>query len=129
MLIKLTHKQLYETNMPQNDDKFLLILEKLTDISERTARIEVEQQYIKADLEEVKKQDAIQNQHLAEHIANSKAAHARLDLNAQLLEDYGTRIKTLEEPSKFLSLLKKYSIYVAGLGAAIMTIYKWFHKG
>ena len=39
--------------MPQ-DDKFLLILEKLADIGERTARMEVEQKNMKEDLNEVK---------------------------------------------------------------------------
>lgn len=111
-----------------NDDKFLMILDKLTDISERSARMEVEQQYMRNDIEKVKDQDEVQNKLLAEHIANSHAAHQRLDVNQKMLETFESRIKSLEEPRTFLNLFKKYLLWLAAVGGAILAIIKWFPK-
>lgn len=118
--------------MPQ-DDKFLLILEKLSDISERTARIEVEQKNMKDDLEEVKRQDSIQNQLLAEHIRGVDTQALRLDneIEARKLMDekvslLRNRVNKLEEPSKFLEIAKKYILYVAAVGGAIAALVKLF---
>lgn len=116
------------------DDKFLLILEKLSDIGERTARMEVEQTNMKDDLEEVKRQDVTQNQLLAEHIKGVETAQLRLDneiLARRSIEaiqnDLKSRVEKLEEPTKFLINLKNYTLYVAALGGAILAIMKWFN--
>lgn len=119
--------------MPQNDDKFILLLEKISVIGERTARMEVEQRNMKEDLEEVKRQDITQNELLAEHIAGVQTAHARLDNEIEarkyleLSQDkLQSRVERLEEPSKFLKNLKKYILYVAAVGGAVAGIVQWF---
>lgn len=117
------------------DDKLLLILEKLSTIGERTARMEVEQQNMKEDLEEVKRQDDIQNQLLSEHIKGVETQAARLDneiLARRSMEqtqiDLKSRVEKLEEPNKFLATAKKYLLYVAAVGGAVMAIMKWFQS-
>lgn len=116
-----------------HDDKFFLILEKLTDIGERTARMEAEQRNLKEDMDSVKRQDEIQNRLLAEHIKGVETANARLDneiLIRKSLEltssDLKSRVDKLEEPSKFLEIAKKYLLYVAAVGGAVTAILKWF---
>lgn len=120
--------------MAGKDDQFLLILEKLSDISERTARMEVNQSNMKDDLEEVKRQDVHQNRLLAEHIAGVETQALRLDNEIQIRKDLKeeqdnlkSRVAALEEPSKFLYNLKKYTLYIAALGGGILAIMKWFH--
>lgn len=122
--------------MPHSDDsKFLLILEKLSDIGERSARMEVEQRNMKEDLEAVKKQDEVQNQLLSEHIRGVETQAARLDneiLVRRSLEqqaaDLKSRVDKLEEPSKFLVTAKKYLLYISATGGAIVAILKWLER-
>lgn len=116
------------------DDKLILILEKLSTIGERTARMEVEQQNMKEDLEEVKRQDVHQNTLLAEHIKGVETAQLRLDneiLARRAIEasqaDLKSRVEKLEEPKKFLVNLKSYLLYIAATGGAILAILKWFN--
>ena len=122
--------------MPHSDDsKFLLILEKLSDIGERSARMEVEQRNMKEDLEAVKKQDEVQNQLLSEHIRGVETQAARLDneiLVRRSLEqqaaDLKSRVDKLEEPSKLLATAKKYLLYISATGGAIVAILKWLER-
>lgn len=114
------------------DDKFLLILEKLSDIGERTARMEVSQSNMKEDLEEVKRQDTIQNQLLAEHIKGVETAQLRLDNEIlarksieQAQNDLKSRVDTLEEPKKFLMQIKQIALYIAAISGAVLAIMKW----
>lgn len=117
--------------MPQNNDKFLLILDKLSDISERTARMEVNQDNMKEDLEEVKRQDVTQNALLAEHIKGVETAQARLDNEIQarkLLQEeqinLKSRVALLEEAPKFRATLKQYLIGIGGVAGAMVAIFK-----
>lgn len=120
--------------MPKsNDDKFLILIDKISEIGERTARMEAEQKNIKEDLEEVKRQDTIQNQLLDEHIKGVETAHARLDNEIQIrttiqaeFKNLNSRVASLEETPKFLKSLKKVLLYVAAVGGAITVIYQWF---
>jgi hypothetical protein len=116
-----------------SDDKnhFLLVLEKISEIGERTARMEVEQKNIKEDLEEVKIQDVKQNELLAEHIAGVKAAHARLENEIRVRElleaeqrSIKSRVDKLEEAPRFRSSLKQYLLGLGGIAASIVTILK-----
>ena len=117
-----------------NDKNFqLLVLEKLGDITERAARIEVEQKNMKEDLEEVKRQDTVQNQLLAEHIQGVQTQALRLDNEIEsrkLMQESYAKLKEcvdkLEEPNKFLATGKKYLLWIAAVGGAIMAILKWF---
>lgn len=121
--------------MPRDDNKFnILLLEKISEIGERTARMEVSQSNMKDDLEEVKRQDVRQNELLAEHILGVQTAHARLDNEIEVRKslemiqlNLQSRVEVLEEAPKFLSNLKKYLIYIAAVGGAVMAIAKWFN--
>lgn len=117
--------------MSQNDDKFLIILEKLSNINERTARMEVEQKNMKEDLEEVKRQDVHQNELLAEHIRGVETAQLRLDneiLVRRSLEnttnELRSRVSALEEAPKFRATLKQYLLGIGGVAGAMVAIFK-----
>lgn len=118
--------------MTQNDDRFILILEKLSNINERTARMEVEQKNMKEDLEEVKRQDVQQNQLLAEHIKGVETANLRLDNEILIREtiqtsqaDLKSRVEKLEEPKKFLLQVKQIALYIAAISGAVLAVMKW----
>lgn len=116
-----------------NDDKFLILIDKISEIGERTARMEADQKNIKEDLEEVKRQDTIQNQLLDEHIKGVETAHARLDNEIEIrktiqseFRNINARVSSLEETPKFLKSLKKVMLYIAAVGGAAVAIYQWF---
>lgn len=110
----------------------LLLLEKVTEVSERTARIESEQVFIKEDLENIKEQDLIQNKLLAEHIRGVQTANLRLDNEIEsrkLMQETQTtltgRVSTLEEAPKFRANLKQYIVGIGAIAAAIVAIFKF----
>lgn len=116
--------------MPVSDDK---ILEKIIEISERSARMEVEQQVMKVALLKISDMDEVQNRLLDEHIKGVATANARLDNEIIMRtalevrqEMLANKVEKLEEPRKFLSNLKVIVLYVAAIGGAALTIYKWF---
>lgn len=117
--------------MSQNDDKFLLLLEKISEIGERTVRMETEQKNMKEDLEEVKRQDVQQNQLLAEHIRGVDTQAKRLDneiqsrkLLQETAENLKSRVAILEESPKFRATLKQYILTAGGIAAAIVAFLK-----
>lgn len=118
--------------MSQDNKNFqILLLEKIAEISERTARMEVEQTHMKQDLEEVKRQDVQQNQLLAEHIQGVQTAQARLDNEIQarkLIQEeqemLRTRVSILEEAPKFRATLKQYVITIGSIAGAIVGLIK-----
>lgn len=115
-----------------NDKNFqIILLEKIAEIGERTIRMEVEQNHIKQDLEEVKRQDIQQNQLLAEHIQGVQTAQARLDNEIQarkLIQEeqdmLRTRVSILEEAPKFRATLKQYIITIGSIAGAIVGLIK-----
>lgn len=116
-----------------NDDKFILILEKLSDIGERTARIEVEQKNANTRLEKIESHDEVQNQLLAEHIRGVETANSRLDNEIEIRRTLETeqallksRVTVLEEPKKFLIQVKQIALYIAAISGAVLAIMKWF---
>lgn len=120
--------------MPDSNSKLLVLLDKISEISERTARMEVTQDHMKQDLdrmkddiEVIKKEDAVQNQLLAEHIAGTVANTNRLELEIKARQDLEARISKLEETPKFLSFTKKIAQYVAIIVGAAIAIKKLFH--
>ncbi len=117
--------------MPQDTKFHILLLDKLAEIGERTARMEVEQKNMKDDLEEVKHQDVKQNQLLAEHIQGVQTAQARLDNEIQarklVQEEHEllkSRVNALEEAPKFRATLKQYFMSIGGIAAAMVGILK-----
>jgi hypothetical protein len=118
--------------MDKDNKSFLIsILEKLSEVSERTIRMEVEQTNMKEDLEQVKLQDVRQNQLLAEHIAGVQTAQARLDneISARkLIQEEQTllksRVAALEEDPKFRATLKQHIITIGAVSAAVVALIK-----
>jgi DNA-binding transcriptional regulator GbsR (MarR family) len=116
---------------PKNDDNLLLILGKLSEISERTARIETKQEYMQADIETIKVEDARQNVLLAEHIQGTVTNRQRLNLEIKAREDVEraqaeltSRVSKLEEAPKFLEALKKYAKWLTVVAGAVIIILK-----
>jgi xylose isomerase len=117
--------------MPNQDDKFLLLLEKISEISERTVRMETEQKNMKEDLEEVKRQDIKQNELLAEHIAGVDTQAKRLDNEIEIRKSIQeetmsikSRVERLEEAPKFRATMKQYIIFAATLLSALVAVAK-----
>lgn len=113
------------------DDKFLILIDKISEISERTVRMETNQDNMKEDLEEVKRQDVKQNELLAEHIKGVQTAQARLDNEIQarkLMEEQQTLLKSrvdlLEAGPKFRATLKQYLIGGGAIATAVVAIFK-----
>lgn len=109
----------------------ILILERLTEMSERTARMEAEQKNMKEDLEEVKRQDVLQNELLDEHIRGVQIANSRLDNEIMIRkaievqsENIKSRVEILEEAPKFRASLKQYIVGVGSVAAAIVAMLK-----
>ncbi len=109
-----------------SDYKF--ILEKLTEIGERTARIETDLSNVKEDVSNIKDQDEIQNRLLAEHIAGTITNRDRLGIEIKNREDLAIRVSTLETLPNFLKLSKRYIIQIVSLGGALFAIFEWFKK-
>lgn len=113
--------------MPQ-DDQFRMILEKMTEIGERTARIETRVESVERAVEYIKEEDAVQNNLLAEHIAGVRTNRKRLELEKQerlqSFEQLGRRVDSLEAVPKFLTSLKKVMLYLAAIAGSILTITK-----
>lgn len=114
------------------DDKFILLLDRISEVSERTARIEAELSNVKNDVEGINYQDAIQNKLLEEHIRGVHTANERLsnEIEARKLiqaqqESLQTRIVSLEEAPKFRATLKQYLIGIGGIAGAIVAILKF----
>lgn len=117
----------------KDNESFLLLLEKVSDISERCIRIETKMEAVEKDVEIIKNEDRIQNELLAEHIQGTIINTQRMELEIQqrkVLESKvgqsEDRISKLEETPKFLSKLKKVLVYIVTVGGAIMAILAWF---
>lgn len=115
----------------KNEDNLLKILDKLSEISERTARIEIKQEYMQSDIEKIKSEDAHQNKLLAEHIAGTETNRQRLDVEIRAREavervqkTLSDRIEKLEEAPKFFGTLKKYAKWVAVVAGGVLAVLK-----
>lgn len=117
------------------EDKFMILLDKVQEISERTARMEVQQQHMEYDLNFIKEEDRKQNELLAEHIQGTVTNRARLDLEIEnrkflqsKVDEAEERIERLEAFPKFLKSFKAVIIYSAAVIAAIYKIGSYLGK-
>lgn len=111
------------------------MLEKLTEIGERTARIEALQEGMKSQIDELKSSANGQdtrlgkyNQLLDEHIQGVKTANARLDEEIKNRQDLENRVNKLEEDPKFKKTLKSKVIKAGYIAAAILSIAELLKK-
>lgn len=121
--------------MADNDDKFILLLDKLSEIGERTVRMETEQKNMKDDLEEVKRQDVLQNQLLDEHIRGVELAHSRLDNEIKIREtlqsaqtEIKSRVESLEVTPKFFKSIYSILMYAGGIIGIVYEAGRILHK-
>lgn len=112
--------------MPKTDP----VLEKLTEISERMARVETRVDYISEDMKEVKAQDLIQNRLLDEHIAGVNSLKQLVEIEGQkrdiIQKETDARLKKIESPLKFIQVNKAAIIWIGGICSAIAGIAKLF---
>jgi hypothetical protein len=106
------------------DDKFILILDKMTEISERTAKIEQRCNSIEDSVKEIKEEDKEQNRLLAEHILGTTTNKERLEIEIQNRQQLEHRIRKLEKIPNFLSTLKMIVVYSAAIIGGIGGIYE-----
>jgi hypothetical protein len=121
--------------MADGDDKFILLLDKLSEIGERTVRMETEQKNMKDDLEEVKRQDILQNQLLDEHIRGVELAHSRLDNEIKVREsiqlaqtEIKGRVESLEVTPKFFKSIYSILMYAGGIIGIVYEAGRILHK-
>lgn len=104
-----------------NDDKFILILDKLSNIGERTARMEVQNETMIKDIAIIKEEDSRQNNLLDEHIKGTVTNTDRLNLEIKAREDLEKTQKTMESRlgeveriPQFMKSLYKIAMYLGG---------------
>lgn len=110
------------------DDKFLTILEKTTEISERLARIEVKTEVMSKDLEVIKIEDSRQNNLLDIHIQGTRANTARLNLEIDARKNLEVRINKLERFPNFMKSVSSVIMYLGGLIGIIYETGRIFKK-
>lgn len=116
------------------DNKFLALMNKLTEVSERTARIETKQEAIECRLGKIEEEDAQQNKLLAEHIEgtiqnrqaiqNEKERREALANAHEKLKGRVDRLETAPKVKKFLADKIMWIALVAGGIAAVLLLFK-----
>lgn len=99
--------------MDSSDNKFMIILDKISEISERTARMEVQQESMRSDISEIKEEDRKQNDLLDEHIRGTVTNTERLNLEIETRKDLVDRVEKLEKVPQFLKSIYKLFGFVA----------------
>jgi hypothetical protein len=99
--------------MKKDDDKLFIILDKLSNISERTARMEAHNDQMRKDIQFIKEEDSRQNQLLDKHIAGTVANTERLNLEIAARKDLEKRVVKVEKIPSFMGSLYKVMTYVA----------------
>lgn len=108
-----------------SDDKLILILDKISEVNERQARIETKMEGMSAEIKEIKVEDTEQNRLLAEHIQGTVANTERLNLEIQNRKDLESRVTTLETPGKFAKAIHSAIMWFgAPIGIVIGIVYE-----
>lgn len=103
------------------EDKFLILLDKVSEISERTARIEVQLDAVKTDVNFIKIEDKKQNELLDTHIQGTVTNTNRLNLEIEARHLLETRMTRLEKIPNFMKSVYSILMYV---GAIVGIIYE-----
>lgn len=105
-----------------------LLLEKMTEVAERTARVETKVDFLKEGLEKVEAQDLIQNRLIDEHIAGVKSLHKIIEIESAKFEVYkqetDARLQKIETPYKFIQINKAALLWIGGVCSALAGIAK-----
>lgn len=106
----------------EDKDILVQILTKISEVSDRVTRIETKVDVMENDLSQVKKEDAKQNELLAQHILGVRTNSERLELEKQRREVLEARLESVENIPKFFSALKTIFIWVGAVIAPIATV-------
>lgn len=113
------------------DSKYIVLLEKLSEIGERTARIEAKQESVDRRLSSMEEQDHTQNRLLAEHIEGTvqnreaiKYLNTRKDQMKEAHDSLKSRVELLEKPATAFQFFKENILWVSavigGIAAFLM---------
>lgn len=120
----------------------LEILAKLSDISERTARIEEKCQRMETDIDHIREQDIRQNELLDKHILGVQTNTQRLELEIKYRKEQDIqhskdidaakdRLDALETAPKFrkqlVTYIKQGVLYISAIGGALLMLDKFFN--
>lgn len=105
-----------------SEDKFILILDRISEVSEKQVRIETKMEGVQEELKNIATQDEKQNQLLAEHIQGTIANTKRLNLEIEARAVLESRVNKLEKVPQFMGSLYKILVY---LGAVVGLVYEF----
>lgn len=123
------------------EDNYFKILDKISEIASSTTRLEAEMQAVKEDVSEIKREDARQNELLAQHIAGVQTNRERLELeiknresllakheeaSQQRYEVIDKRLSDVEFFPKLITGIRKAVIWLGGFAAAAYAISRFF---
>ncbi len=112
-----------------DDNKFIAIMDKLSEVGERTARIEAKQDVMDMRLSSIEVEDQRQNKLLDEHIEGTvqnreaiKNEKERREALAGAHDKLKVRVENLETPHKIKKVIFQYIMWIALVGGGIATI-------
>lgn len=111
--------------MSQNDN-YLKILEKITDVQTAVARVETRTENLEVTVKGIQEEDKRQNELLAEHIAGVQTAQARLSVEVEtrdaLIKEHENKSQArFEEMDKRLQIVE----FLPNLMTGIWKVIKW----
>jgi hypothetical protein len=109
----------------KTDDKLFVILEKLSGIGERTARMEAQNDHMRKDLETIKIEDGRQNQLLAEHIQGTVTNTERLNLEITARQELEKRVVKIEKPISVHKILTYVALVIGIVYEAGRIMKRW----
>lgn len=118
-----------------DDDKYITILEKISDVSVQTAKIDQRCNSIEKELVQIHKEDQRTNKLLEEHMLNTKTNTERLSVEVEARkelmsrseyqqEGLDRRLEDLEKYPQFFKSVKTIALYVSAIGGAIIIVTK-----
>lgn len=118
-----------------NDDKYLNILDKISEISVQNGRIDQRCTSIEKELSQIHLEDQRTNQLLEEHILNTKTNTERLSVEREMRNSQvkqirvvssklDSRLEDLEKYPQFFKSLKTIAKYVTAIGTAAIVVTK-----
>ncbi len=118
-----------------SDDKYIAILEKISEVSVQTGRIDQRCDFIEKELTQIHTEDQRTNKLLEEHMLNTKTNTDRLSLEIETRkeqsdkaerekESMDKRLESLEKYPQFFKSVKTIALFVSAIGGAIIIVSK-----
>src|SRR5579872_2856939 len=112
-----------------DDDKFLAIMGKLSEVGERTARIETKQVAAEDRLGKI---EGDLKEHIKGTVINAERLNIEIQHREMLAEAHAklkNRVEKLEIPQKVIQFLKSRIMWIALAGAGIVAILSYIKHG